>query len=60
MAAAAPVRMANQGFVVELDGVPVVVQKGDLVRAGHPVMKGNEEKFDPLRVRFDHLADKGK
>lgn len=60
MAALAPVRMATSGYCTEIDGVPTFVQRGDLVRVGHPVMKGHEDKFEPLRVKFDHVEPKGK
>lgn len=41
--------------VVQEDGIPVVVDRGDLVRAGHPLLKGREHLFEPVEqaVRFD-------
>jgi hypothetical protein len=31
---------ANQGFATTLDGEPLFVQQGELVSAGHPLLKG--------------------
>jgi hypothetical protein len=58
-ASAGAVRIATQGFCTELDGVPIIVRAGDLARVGHAVMRGNEDKFAPLRVKFE-LVSKGK
>ena len=46
---------ANQGFATILDGENVFVQKGELVRDGHPLLEGREELFDPAENfgRFD-------
>ena len=46
---------ANQGFATTLDGEPLFVQKGELVRDGHPLLKGREDLFDPAENfgRFD-------
>jgi hypothetical protein len=38
---------AREAFACELDGTPVVVHAGDVVRAGHPVVAGREEMFEP-------------
>lgn len=42
-------------FAVSLDGVPTVVHKGELVRAGHALLKGREHLFEPYeaKVRFE-------
>lgn len=50
---------ANQGFATDVDGEPLFVQKGELVRDGHPLLKGREELFDHAdRIsRFDHKAE---
>lgn len=47
---------ANQGFATILDGENVFVQKGELVSAGHDLLKGREELFDPVENfgRFDN------
>ena len=47
--------MANESFVVTLDREIVSVKKGDLVRAGHPLLKGRERFFTRAEnyVRFD-------
>lgn len=38
------------------DGIPVVVNKGDIVRIGHPMLSGRESLFAPLVVDFEHDA----
>jgi hypothetical protein len=50
---------ANQGFATDLDGEPLFVQKGELVRDGHPLLKGREQLFDPADrlSRFDDRPD---
>lgn len=50
---------ANQGFATTLDDEPLFVQKGELVRAGHPLLKGREDLFDPADDfgRFDHRSE---
>jgi hypothetical protein len=48
--------VAKETFTTELDGSPVVVQKGRTrVRAGHPLTEGREELFEPveLEVHYD-------
>lgn len=42
-------------FAVITDDEHVIVHKGDLVRKGHPIMKGREQLFVPAEgyVRFD-------
>jgi hypothetical protein len=46
---------AKGEFAVEIDGVPTVVHKGELVREGHPLLKGRAVLFEPFdpKVRFD-------
>jgi hypothetical protein len=46
---------AKESFVTQLEGEQVSVAAGDLVRAGHPLLKGREELFKPAKnwVRFD-------
>lgn len=50
---------ANQGFATTYEGEPLFVQKGELVRHGHPLLKGRDELFEPAdRVsRFDEVDD---
>jgi hypothetical protein len=47
-----------EGGVTNYDGEQVSVQAGDLVRAGHPILKGREWMFKPAQpedyIRFDH------
>ena len=47
--------MANQAAAINIDGEELWVKKGDLVRAGHPLLKGRDWLFDPAEgyVRFD-------
>jgi hypothetical protein len=46
---------ANQGFATVFDGENVFVQKGELVSADHPLLKGREGLFDHVTSfgRFD-------
>lgn len=39
---------ATESFATDLDGGPVVVARGENVRAGHPLIKANPDKFRPL------------
>lgn len=46
--------IARQSGLIILDGERVVVSAGHTrVREGHPLLKGNEEMFEPLTVHFD-------
>lgn len=46
--------VAKESFATELDGQPVIVQKGvTRVRAGHPLLKGRATLFEPLTVHYD-------
>jgi hypothetical protein len=47
--------MACEAFVTTIDGDQISVREGDLVRAGHPLLKGREGLFKPAEgyVRFD-------
>ena len=46
---------AVESFVVTVDNQIVSVKRGDLVRAGHPLLKGRENMFKVAEgyVRFD-------
>jgi hypothetical protein len=46
---------AKSEFAVEVNGVPTVVHKGELVREGHVLLKGRRDLFEPFepKVRFD-------
>jgi hypothetical protein len=46
---------AKETFATELDGVPIVVHRKELVRSGHPLIDANPEKFEPAEraTRFD-------
>lgn len=47
--------VAMESFVATVDGTPVAVKEGDLVREGHDLLRGREEMFAPAddHVRFD-------
>jgi len=38
---------AKESFVTMFNGEQVAVAAGELVRAGHPILKGREELFKP-------------
>ena len=42
----------------EHDGVEVAIRRGATVRAGHPIMKGREDMFEPLVVEYDYEQPK--
>lgn len=42
--------VATQAFATVLDGVEVIVHRGENVRAGHPLVASNPEKFQPLEL----------
>lgn len=46
---------AKEAFGVTLDGEPIVVNAGEIVRAGHPILKGRENLFEKVESfgRFD-------
>jgi dsDNA-specific endonuclease/ATPase MutS2 len=46
---------ARAEFATEIDGIPTVVHKGELVREGHPLLKGRRALFEPYepKVRFE-------
>ena len=46
---------AKEGFVTMYDGDQVAVPAGELVRAGHPILKRREDLFEPVESfgRFD-------
>ncbi len=48
---------AIESYSTELDGVPVVIKRGENVRADHPLVKANPDKFQPLELssRWDTI-----
>lgn len=46
---------AKEGFVTMFDGEQISVAAGEIVRAGHPLLKRREEHFVPVENfgRFD-------
>lgn len=49
---ATTLKRALATFECEINGVPVTVHAGDVVTDGHPIMKGREELFGPLKIHF--------
>lgn len=45
--------VCKEPVTFEYEGVPVFLGPTTVVRAGHPIMKGREYLFEPLRVHFD-------
>lgn len=46
--------VAKQSFSTDVDGVPISVNAGiTRVRAGHPLLKGREDLFEPITVHYD-------
>jgi hypothetical protein len=46
---------AKESFVTVFDGEQVNVPAGEIVRAGHPILKRREDHFEPVKSfgRFD-------
>jgi hypothetical protein len=46
---------AKYAFGVMFDGEQITIPAGEIVRAGHPLLKGREEHFEPVESfgRFD-------
>lgn len=38
----------KNAFAVMYDGEQIVLSAGEIVRAGHPIMKGRDEHFEPV------------
>lgn len=54
MANAADIYVAKESFVTHFEGAEIIVHKGSTrVRAGHPLLKGREALFEPLKVHYD-------
>lgn len=46
--------VANTSAVFDYEGRRIILRKGvTTVRSGHPILKGRERLFDPIRVDFD-------
>jgi hypothetical protein len=45
--------VAKENANFDFKGQPVFVNAGTIVRAGHPIMKGRENLFEPLKVHYD-------
>lgn len=46
---------AKEAFGTTYDGEPIIVPAGEIVRAGHPLLKGRESLFEKVESfgRFD-------
>jgi hypothetical protein len=46
---------AKHAFGVRYDGEQITIPEGEIVRAGHPLLKGRAEHFEPVETfgRFD-------
>lgn len=44
--------VAKQSFATEFEGTPVVIQKGNTVEEGHPLLKGREDLFKLIEADF--------
>lgn len=44
--------VARQAFATQLDGVTVVIQPGQVVDAGDPILKGREALFDDFAPKI--------
>lgn len=46
--------VANETFVAEHDGAPVVIHKDHTrIRAGHPIAEAHPDMFKPISVHYD-------
>jgi hypothetical protein len=47
--------MARESFATTIDDEPIFVRKGELARAGHPILKSHGDLFEPAEdfIRFD-------
>ena len=48
--------VATESFVANVDGEDIHVARGrTLVLAGHPLLKGRDDLFEPVKVHFDFI-----
>jgi hypothetical protein len=45
--------IATDGAFARIDGKDVVVEQGQIARAGHPIMESHGHLFEPLTVHYD-------
>ena len=45
--------VATDSANFDYKGQPIWISSGTVVRAGHPILKGREHLFKPLKVHFD-------
>ncbi len=54
MSESSDILVARQSAVFTHDGERIVIHKGQTrVRAGHPIVEGREDLFEPLTVHYD-------
>lgn len=54
MRVATDILVANTNAVIQFAGRRVVLRRGVThVRVGHPILRGREQLFDPIKVDFD-------
>lgn len=52
-----PILVANDSFSVRYEGADHAFRAGESrVRAGHPILKGIEHLFDPIKPHYDFEA----
>lgn len=44
---------AIESFATQYDGEDITVQVGERIREGHPLLKGREDRFKPLEVKYE-------
>jgi hypothetical protein len=52
-AMAGDIFVAVDSVLTDVDGENVYITAGQTVRAGHPILKGREAMFVPLKVDYD-------
>ncbi len=43
----------KENATFDFGGTPVFLRRGDVVRAGHPIMTGREQLFEPLVIKYE-------
>jgi len=51
---AGEIYQARGPFLVNFNGMDVMVQQGTTVRAGHPLLAGREHLFEPFTVDYEY------
>jgi hypothetical protein len=48
--------VARDTMAVPMDGVPVVIRKGEVVEEGDPILVGRRELFEPFEPKVRNYA----